>query len=364
MHIGIVGAGAIGGMVGGKLALAGNDVTFIARGAHLEAMRRDGLRLVMNREDGGNRLVRPVRATDDFRHAGRQDLVILSLKAHQIAAVAGDMHYLYRPHTPVVTMQNGIPWWYFHNHGGPFDGHALESLDPDGVLAANIPAERIIGCIAYPAAVIDAPGIVRQIEGNRFPVGELDGAQTERIEQISRLFAGAGFKSRILDDIRAEIWLKAWGNLAFNPISAMTHATLAGMCRFPQTRDLARNMMEEAQAVAHKLGIQFRHTIERRISGAEGVGEHKTSMLQDMENGRELEIDALIGAVAELGRLTQTATPHIDAVHACISLLADTMQKMSAPAGTVEPSAGAGFPATANVVPLHMRTATAAAAAE
>lgn len=327
MRIAVVGAGAIGGMVGGKLALAGNDVTLIARGPHLAAMRKTGLRLLMTEEDGGEQLVFPVHATDDFREAGPQDIVIMALKAHQIAAVADDMAALYGPDTIVVTMQNGIPWWYFQKHGGPYDGRRIKCMDPDGLLEKAIPAKRIIGCIAYPAAVIDAPGVIRQIEGNRFPVGALDGAMTGHVETVSRAFEAAGFKSRILDDIRAEIWLKAWGNLAFNPVSAMTGATLEDICKFPQTRGLARDMMVEAQVVANQLGIKFRHTIDRRIEGAEAVGPHKTSMLQDVESGRELEIDALIGAVVELGRLSNVSTPRIDAVHACLGLLAETMKR-------------------------------------
>ena len=330
MRVAIIGAGAIGGMVGGKLALAGADVTLIARGPHLAAIRENGLTLLMTEADGGEQLIHPISATDDIRAAGTQDVVIVALKAHQIAAVADDLPLLYGSDTIVITMQNGIPWWYFEKHGGPFEGHKIECLDPDGALAGAIPAERIIGCIAYPAAVIKAPGVIRQIEGNKFPVGEPDGTRTPRVEMISGMFEEAGFKSRILDDIRSETWLKAWGNLAFNPISAMTGATLEDICRFPHTRELSYDMMLEAQEVANCLGVTFRHTIDKRIAGAEAVGPHKTSMLQDVESGREMEIDALIGVVAELGRLTNTPTPRIDAMFCCLSLLGEIQVRQRA----------------------------------
>ena len=323
MRICILGAGAIGGLMGARLASAGEDVTLIARGPHLAAIKSNGLRLVM--ADGTAHLARNVMATDSIGDAGRQDIVILALKAHQIAAVAPELPALFGPDTIVVTVQNGIPWWYFQKHGGEFDGERLDSLDPDGVIEASIVADRIIGCIAYPASSISAPGVIRHVDGNRFPVGELDGTQSDRVKLLSETLTNAGLKSRVLSDIRAEIWLKALGNLTFNPVSALTHAMLDEICRFPRTRELAGNMMLEAQAIAHKLGIRFRCSIERRIEGAEKVGAHKTSMLQDLEIGRELEIEALIGAVVELGRLTNTPTPHIHAVYACVGLLAESM---------------------------------------
>jgi 2-dehydropantoate 2-reductase len=202
----------------------------------------------------------------------------------------------------------------------------LEAVDPGGVIAAHIAVDRVIGCVAYPAAAMIAPGVIRHIEGNRFSVGELDGAETPRVKMVSELFRKAGFKAPVLTDIRSEIWLKLWGNLSFNPISALTHATLVEICRFPPTRELAARMMAEAQAIAEKLGIHFRVPLERRIAGAERVGKHKTSMLQDLEQGRALELEALVGAVVELGRITGTPTPQIDAVYACTSLLARTVQ--------------------------------------
>lgn len=318
MRICVVGAGAIGGLLGAKLSLAGEQVMLIARGDHLTAIRERGLRLLT---EGQELVATKVQATDDLTRAGTYDVVILALKAHQIEPVAPHLPKLFEPHTVVVTVQNGIPWWYFHKHGGEFDGRRLASLDPRGVIEANITAERIIGSIAYPAAERTAPGVIHHIEDHRFPVGELDGSKSDRVKLVAEALARAGFKSRVLTDLRAQIWLKAWGNLSLNPISALTGATLAEICRFPETRALSAEMMREAAAIAEKLGVSIRHSIEQRLAGAEAVGEHKTSMLQDLEAGRPLEIEALVGAVAELGRLTGTPTPHIDAVYSCVKLL-------------------------------------------
>ena len=319
MKICVVGAGAIGGLLGARLAVAGEDVTLIARGPHLEAIRARGLEVTMH--DGSVIRAGDVAATSDMRECGPQDLVVLGVKAHQIAPIADDLPSLFGPETIVLTTQNGIPWWYFQRHGGPLDGTVLDTLDPGGTIAGAVAAERIIGCIAYPAAGITAPGRIRHIEGTRFPVGELDGAVTDRVTALSETLQVAGFKSPVLENIRSEIWLKAWGNLSFNPISALTHATLVDICRFPPSRDLAARMMTEAQEVAAKLGISFRVPLEKRIAGAERVGKHKTSMLQDAESGKALETEALIGAVVELGRLTATPTPTIDAVYALTRLL-------------------------------------------
>ncbi|HXZ47144.1 MAG TPA: 2-dehydropantoate 2-reductase [Pseudolabrys sp.] len=323
MKICVVGAGAIGGLMGAKLALAGEEVTLIARGAHLEAMRQNGLKLI--EEDGSEHVAKSVKATSKLSEAGKQDLVILALKAHQVEPIAKEIPALFHDQTAVVTTQNGIPWWYFQKHGGEFEGRRVETVDPHGTLMASIEVERILGCVVYPAAEIVSPGVVRLIEGNRFPVGELDGSETERAKNIAATFVKAGFKSPVLKDIRSEIWLKLWGNLSFNPISALTHSTLVDICQFPLTRQLAADMMTEAQTIANKLGVEFRVSLEKRIAGAEKVGKHKTSMLQDIEIGRAIEIDALVGAVIELGRLTQTPTPHIDSVYACVKLLAKTL---------------------------------------
>jgi 2-dehydropantoate 2-reductase len=323
MKIAIIGAGAIGGYVGVKLALCGEDVTFVVRGANLDAIRKNGMKLVMN--DGSEQVASRVKATNDYAAAGAQDMVILAMKAHQVEAVASDVPKLYGPDTVVVTMQNGIPYWYFHQHGGELAGSVVRSVDPTGVIASKIPAERVIGCVVYPASELIAPGVVKHIEGDRFPVGELDGASSVRVVKVSQCFTQAGFKAPILDDIRSEIWLKLWGNLTFNPISALTRSTLLDICQYPPTRELAAAMMTEAQTIAHKLGITFRVDLEKRIAGAEKVGRHKTSMLQDVEAGRAPEIEALVGAVVELGRLTDTPTPHIDSVYALTKLLAQTI---------------------------------------
>jgi 2-dehydropantoate 2-reductase len=323
MKIAIIGAGAIGGYVGVKLALAGHDLTLMVRGANLTTIRRDGMRLIMN--DGSEHVARQVKATNDYAEAGVQDLVVLAVKAHQVEAVAEELPKLMGPHTVLVTMQNGIPFWYFHAHGGSLAGTTVSSVDPDGVLARSIPAAQVVGSVVYPASELIAPGVVKHIEGDRFPLGELDGSKSERVQRIAQAFEGAGFKSPVLDDIRSEIWLKLWGNLTFNPISALAHATLVDICRYPLARELAASMMGEAQTVANKLGITFRVSLDKRIAGAEKVGKHKTSMLQDIEAGRAPEIDALVGSVAELGRLTGTPTPHIDAVYALVKLLAKTM---------------------------------------
>ena len=325
MKIAIIGAGAIGGYVGVKLALAGEDVTFIVRGANLDAIRRDGMKLIMH--DGSEHVAREVKATNDYAAAGVQDLVILAMKAHQLEAVVDDLPKLIGPDTLIVTMQNGLPFWYFHAHGGALAGTPLKSVDPSGRIAAAIPAAQIIGCVVYPASELVAPGVVRHIEGDRFPVGELDGSSSERVQRVADCFVKAGFKSPVLDNIRAEIWLKLWGNLTFNPISALAHATLVDICQYPPTRELAAAMMGEAQAVAGKLGITFRVSIDKRIAGAEKVGKHKTSMLQDIEAGRAPEIDALVGSVVELGRLTNTPTPHINTVYALVNLLGKTMEE-------------------------------------
>ncbi|MGJ7533357.1 MULTISPECIES: 2-dehydropantoate 2-reductase [unclassified Variovorax] len=324
MKIAIIGAGAIGGLVGAKLALAGEDVTFIVRGANLDAIGKNGIKLIS--AEGEEQVARNVKATDRYDEAGPQDIVVLAMKAHQVEAVANDVPKLFGPDTVVVTMQNGIPYWYFHQHGGALAGTPVRSVDPSGLVAAKIPAQRVIGCVVYPASELIAPGVVKHIEGDRFPVGELDGSTSERVNRVSACFTGAGFKAPVLDNIRSEIWLKLWGNLTFNPISSLSHSTLVDICQYPPSRELAAAMMREAQAVAHKLGIEFRVTLEKRIAGAEKVGKHKTSMLQDVEAGRAPEIDALVGAVVELARLTETPTPHIDTVYSLVKLLARTME--------------------------------------
>ncbi len=323
MRICVVGAGAVGGLMAARLSLAGETVTVVDRGPHLAAIRDKGLTLIW--EDGATFLAEDMKAVESVEEAGPQDLVILALKAHFLDQVARQFASLVEPETAVLTVQNGIPWWYFHKLGGPYDGRRLESLDPGGVLEKHIDSDRIVGCVVYPAASVPEPGVIQHVEGDRFPLGELDGSLSARAESIKALLERAGFRSRVLDDIRSEIWLKAWGNLSFNPISALTHATLADICRFPETRDLAAAMMGEAKSIGEALGATFRHTIEKRIAGAEGVGAHKTSMLQDVELGRSLEVEALMGSVLELGRITGVEAPSIAAVYGCVKLLNKTM---------------------------------------
>jgi 2-dehydropantoate 2-reductase len=327
MKIAIIGAGAIGGLVGAKLALAGEDVTFIVRGRNLQAIRDNGIKLVT--AEGREHVAREVRATDDYAAAGPQDVVILAMKAHQVEGVLPSLPRLLGPDTVIVPMQNGIPYWYFQGQHGPYEDTRVKSVDPHGRVAAGIDPARVIGCVVYPASELIAPGVVRHIEGDRFPLGEIDGSTTGRVQQVAAAFINAGFKAPVLEDIRAEIWLKLWGNLTFNPISSLAHSTLVDICQYPLTRELAAAMMREAQDVAHKLGVTFRVSLDKRIAGAEKVGKHKTSMLQDVEAGREPEIDALVGSVVELARLTGTPTPHIDTVYALVKLLARTMQEQS-----------------------------------
>jgi 2-dehydropantoate 2-reductase len=257
--------------------------------------------------------------------AGPQDAVLLTVKAHQVRDVLPELPALFAPHTTVVTMINGVPWWYFHRLAGPYEGRTLASVDPDGAIGATIEPERIVGSVVYPAAELVEPGLVRVVEGNRFSLGEPSGERTERAEQLSQALMRAGFKAPVSRDIRSELWVKLWGNLSFNPISALTQATLEEICRFPPTRALAAAMMREAQVVAEKLGVRFKISLEQRIAGAEAVGAHKTSMLQDVQAGRALELQALVGAVVELGRITDTPTPSIDAIYAATGLLAATL---------------------------------------
>jgi ketopantoate reductase len=322
MRICVVGAGAIGGLMAAKLALAGNEVTVIDQGAHLAAMQKNGIKLEWH---DGKMETAKVKAVDKAADAGKQDLVILAVKAHFLDQVVKDIDHLLGPDTMVMTVQNGLPWWYFQKLGGKYDNQKLQTLDPTGILGKKIDATRIIGCVVYPAAAVTAPGVIHHVEGDRFPIGELDGKETERSKRMHDVFVKAGLKSRVLKDIRSEIWLKAWGNLSFNPISALTHATLVDICQFAETRELAANMMREAQEIAQKLGVTFRVTIDKRIAGAEAVGAHKTSMLQDVEAGRSLETEALIGSILEMAKLTNTPAPAIESVYALVKLLNKVM---------------------------------------
>jgi 2-dehydropantoate 2-reductase len=332
MKICVVGAGAIGGMLAVRLANSGHEVTVILRGANLAAVREQGMLLI--EEDGRELLAKPLRATDKIAEAGVQDLVILALKAHQLGAVAAELPALLGPGTRVITMQNGIPWWYFHKlpgeAGQAYRGMALQAVDPDGSIARHTPIDSVIGSVVYPASEVVRPGVIQVIEGNRFTLGEIDGSDSDSLRAVADAFKAAGFKAPIARDIRSEIWLKVWGNLSFNPISALTHATLEDICTYTPTRELAANMMREAQAIGEKLGVQFKVSLDKRIDGAQAVGQHKTSMLQDVEAGRPLELQALVASVMELGRITGLPTPTIDAVHALASLLARNLQQHQA----------------------------------
>lgn len=310
MKICIYGAGAIGGYLGVQLARAGADVSLVARGPHLAAMRANGRKLLIGDQV---HVVHP-RCTDNPAELGRQDFVIICLKAHSITGVIEAMQPLLGPHTRIVTAVNGIPYWYFYKHGGAHEGSTLESIDPGGRQWRELGPERAIGCIFYPATEIEAPGIIRHVYGDRFPLGEPSGERSADVERLSALFTAAGMQAPVLDRIRDEIWLKLWGNVCLNPISALTHATLDVICSDPATRALSKAIMLETQTIAETFDVKFRVDVEKRIEGARKVGAHKTSMLQDLERGRPMEIDPLVTVVQEMGRLTQNPTPALDAV--------------------------------------------------
>ena len=323
MKIAIVGAGAIGGLLGARLSLAGEDVAFIARHRNLLAIEQHGIRLVES--DGRELHASRVRAYAEGSEAGPQDAVLLAVKAHQVQEALPALQGLLGPATAVVSMSNGLPWWYFQRLPGRFRDQVLESVDPGGAIGAAIEPERVIGSVVYAAAELVEPGKVRAIEGKRFVLGEPDGRQSARIEALAAALERAGFEAPISKDIRGEIWLKLWGNLCFNPVSALSHATLEGICRDPDGRALVEAMMKEARAVARKLGVVLRMPIDKRIAGAEAIGAHKTSMLQDVEQGRPLELAALVGSVVELGRITGVPTPSIAAIHQVAALLSRTL---------------------------------------
>ncbi|MDE3121094.1 MAG: 2-dehydropantoate 2-reductase [Paracoccaceae bacterium] len=318
MRICVFGAGAIGGYMGAKLAQAGAEVSLVARGPHLAAMQARGLTLI---EEGQSTTV-PVRAEEDPAALGVQDYVIVTLKAHSVPGVVARMQPLIGPDTTIVSGVNGVPWWYFHKIGGPLEGTRLASVDPGNVQWDGFGPDRVLGCVVYPAAEVAEPGVVRHVEGNRFSLGEPDGSKSDRALRLSEALQAAGLKAPVRPRIRDEIWVKLWGNLSFNPISALTHATLDVLCTDPGTRAVARGMMVEAQEIAEKLGVKFPVDVDRRIEGGAAVGAHRTSMLQDLDAGRPMEIDALVTAVQELGRLTKTPTPTIDAVLALVRLRA------------------------------------------
>ncbi|MBT6565995.1 2-dehydropantoate 2-reductase [uncultured Candidatus Puniceispirillum sp.] len=316
MKICIFGAGAIGGYLGAKLAANGTDVSLVARGPHLDAMRNNGLRLI---EETGETNV-SVNAASDPADLGEQDYLVITLKAHSVPPMVEKMAPLIGKHTTILSCVNGVPWWYFYKLGGHLDGTQLESVDPAGAQWNGFGPEKVIGCVVYPAAEVVEPGVIKHIEGNRFSLGEPDGQKSDRITTLSKIFTEAGLKAPVRPRIRDEIWVKLWGNLSFNPISALTHATLDILCTDPSTRIVARNMMLEAQQIAEKLGVKFPIDVDRRIEGGAAVGAHRTSMWQDLDMGRPMEIDALVGSVKELGRITDIPTPTIDVVLGLIQM--------------------------------------------
>lgn len=317
MKIAIVGAGAIGAFLGAKLALSGVDVYLIARGPHLREMQANGVRV---RSPEGDFEAHPT-ATGDYESIGSVDYVFLTVKAYSLTAIAPNLAPLLGPETAVVSAQNGIPWWYFQSHGGPFDGQSIESVDPGGVIAKAIDPSRIIGCVVYPSTVIVEPGVIEHIEGNRFSIGELDGTSSDRCKRLAAALIGSGLRAPVRSHIRHDMWVKLLGNVVFNPMSALTGATLVEMVTHPETNALVRAVMEEADAVAEGLGVRLPLTIDQRMEGAKKVGAHKTSMLQDLEAGRPMELESVVGVVIELGEKLGLPMPHTKTLYTCARLL-------------------------------------------
>lgn len=317
MKIAIVGAGAIGAFLGAKLALSGVDVYLIARGPHLKEMQANGVRV---RSPEGDFEAHPT-ATDDYQSIGPVDYVFLTVKAHSLTAIAPDISPLLGPETAVVSAQNGIPWWYFQSHCGPYEGMSMESVDPGGVIANAIDPSRVIGCVVYPSTVIVQPGVIEHIEGNRFSIGELDGSSSDRCKRLASALIGAGLRAPVRGHIRHDMWVKLLGNVVFNPMSALTGATLEEMVTHLETSEIVRAVMGEADAVAEALGVRLPLTIDQRMEGAKKVGAHKTSMLQDLEAGRPMELESVIGVVIELGEKLGLAMPHTKTLYSCARLL-------------------------------------------
>jgi len=313
----VVGAGATGGFLGACLARAGHDVTLVARGAHLEAMRRRGL---VVRTAEGEFIVRP-DCTDDLDAVRGADVAFLAVKAHAVAPLAPRLGKLLGPATALVTLQNGLPWWYFRRHGGPLEGTRLETVDPDGVIERHLDARHVVGAVVYAATSVVEPGVVEHLEGTRFTIGELDGSRSDRCQALSTALAEAGLRCPVRSDIRKEIWLKLIGNAVLNPLSALTRASLAAIGGDPGARAVALDAMAEAVRVAGAVGVELDLSVEQRMEGAARVGEHRTSMLQDVEAGRPLEVDALVGAVVETGHLVGLELPRLEMLYACVRLL-------------------------------------------
>jgi len=317
MKFAIVGAGAIGAFLGAMLARAGEEVTLIARGAHLSAMQEHGVRV---RGEVGDFQVN-TRATDKPEEVGEVDVVVITLKAHSVPAIAASLRPMLGPDTSVVTAQNGFPWWYFYKHDGEWEGTHLESVDPGGVISSHIEPSRVVGCVVYPSTELAEPGVVWHMEGTRFAIGEPDGSKSERCRRIADAFIRAGLRAPIRTNIRHDIWVKLMGNVAYNPISALTRATLAEIVQCAETRALAAAIMSEVDSVAKKLGIEMGVSIEQRLQGAEKVGQHKTSMLQDIEARKPTELEAIVGAMIELGDKLSVDLPNTKSVYACVKLL-------------------------------------------
>jgi 2-dehydropantoate 2-reductase len=314
MKVCVYGAGAIGGQVAAMLARSGVDVSLVARGPHLAAMREKGLTLIT---EDDRFTVRP-RCSEDGHELGPQDYLILALKAHSVPPIVDRLAPLLGPDTAVVTAANGVPWWYFHKHGGPHDGKRLETVDPGGRQWDAIGPERAIGCVLWQAAEIVEPGVVRLTHGNRMPLGEPDGSRSDRVERLSKAMLAAGLKSPVKTRIRDEMWMKLWGNLSFNPVSVLTHGTLERLASDGDSKAAIRAMMVESRAIGERLGVRFAIDVDKRIDVAREVGAHKTSMLQDLEFGRPIELDALVGVVIELGRLVDVPTPTIELVYGLV----------------------------------------------
>jgi 2-dehydropantoate 2-reductase len=317
VKIAVVGAGAIGAYVGAALARGGADVHLLARGEHLAAMRRDGVTV---RSPRGDFRAHP-HATADPAEIGPADIVFLGLKAYSYAGAGHLLRPLLRPGTGVVAAQNGIPWWYFHGLPGPYEGRRVEAVDPGGAVSAVIPPAHAIGCVVYSSTEIESPGVIRHVEGTRYSIGEPDGTISDRCTAFSQAMVAGGLKCPIEKDLRSDIWLKLMGNVAFNPISVLTGATMGEIAEHPGTRELVLGMMRETAAIAASLGNPPRISVERRFEGAARVGDHKTSMLMDFEAGKPLESDALLKAPVELARLAGVPAPNLETVNALIDLL-------------------------------------------
>ena len=314
MRICIYGAGAIGAWLGAQMSLSGEDVTLIARGPHLNAMKKNGVKVLINEQE----ITAFPKCVQDPRDAGPQDYVFISVKSYSLNEIIQNINHLFDKNTTVITGINGIPWWYFYKLKGPYENHNLKAIDPDGKIWKTIDPKRAIGCVVYPAAEIMSPGIIKQIEGDRFILGEPDGGKTDRVNIFCNALQKSGFTSRVRTNIRNDIWVKLWGNLCFNPISVLTQATLDLVAGEEGTANICRLMMQESQEIGEKLGINFRVDKERRLRGGAEVGPHKTSMLQDLESKKPMEIDALITSVKELGELVKVPTPTIDIILALI----------------------------------------------